>query len=127
MRPLDLPDPFESRPWPLPGPGTHDAFNTYCEVFWLPHIGPTSFLLARRLLVAPGPWSKAVLAAALGVGANGPNSALERSLVRLEAFRLATVVDGTILVRSRWQRLPDRLLAKLPEEIRRIEPGMAAA
>lgn len=125
---LYLPDPFEVRAWPGPDDADNlDPTGSYSEMFWLPHLGPSTWLLARRVLLLPGPWDKRLLATALGIGAVGLNSTLERSLERLVKFRLAAAVDDRLLVRVRWPRLPERLLAKLPEEFQTAEEGLAAA
>ncbi len=128
MRCLSLPDPFECHQWTGTGlVENYHVLSPYCEVFWLPHVGPSTYLLARRLASGPGPWPKADLAAALGLGGTGLNSTLERSLARLESFRLAAVVDDTLLLRHLWPRLPERLLTKLPESLRLREARLAAA
>lgn len=126
---LDLPDPFEAEVWadPVHDLEALDAFGPYAEEFWLPTVGPTTYVLARRLLNEPGEWQKVELAASVGIKYRGGTKCpLERSLARLEGYRLATDSGGKLHVRSRWPRLPRNLLAKLPTFLQEEEPAMAA-
>lgn len=127
---LDLPDPFPARLWvdAVTDCRGIDAFGPYAEAFWLPHVGPSAFLLARRMLVMPISWDKATLAKSVGIGhSQGRSSALERSLARLEGFRLAQEADGALYVRRYWPRLPANLLAKMPPLLQHGEADLAAA
>ncbi len=121
---LDLPDPFGVAVRQATGV---DALSLYAETFWLPTIGPTSYLLARRLLHDPEEWAKADLSAALGIGfRGGKNCPLERSLSRLEGYRLASERDGILSLRAQWPRLSAKMLDKLPLWLQAQEPAMAA-
>lgn len=124
-RPLNLPNPFSSVPWPR-AVGFH-ALGPYCEACWLPHLGPTTYLLARRLVVAPGPWSKAELAAAMGTAGTGKNGTLERSLARLASFGLARAEGGNLVLRHAWPRVPHHLLGRMPGWMQQAEERLAAA
>lgn len=122
---LDLPDPFEAAVWvdPVIDATGKDAFGPYPEAYWLPHVGPSAFLVARRLLADPGTWDKATLARAVGIG---HRSTLEKALARLEGYRLATDSGGVLHVRRYWPRLPPNLLVKLPAALQEGEGEMAA-
>lgn len=87
------------------------------EHLWLPRIGPTTYLLGCRLVlatqtaalsgVAQTVVDVAALATALGVGhVLTPNSTMMRSLDRLVIFGLARVAaDGwTYEIRTEWPR-----------------------
>lgn len=131
---LDLPDPFPVRVVVATEDGSTpadrvDALGPYAEAYWLPHVGPSAYLAARRLLLTgDATWSKEVLAAALGIGHNtGRNSTLERALARLESFRLARDVGDVLYVSRHWPRLPDNLLLKMPPGLRVGESEMFAA
>lgn len=127
---LTLTDPFVVKPWvdPVLDDGGYHPLGVYAETFWLPVIGPSAYLLARRLFFCPGTWGKGVLASAVGIGhrreGGGP---LERSLARLEGFGLAAERDGNLYVRQRWSRVTARMLAKLPEFLQAAEELAAKA
>ncbi len=127
---LNLPDPFEAKPWNDPVLDDHGfhPLGVYAETFWLPVIGPSAYLLARRLFLCPGEWGKGVLASAVGIGhrveGGGP---LERSLARLEGFGLAAERDGCLYVRQRWSRVTARMLSKLPQFLQDAEVAAAEA
>lgn len=127
---LELPDPFTVEVWvdTVMDRSGVDALGPYPEVYWLPHLGPSTLLAARRLLCAPGTWDKMLLAQALGIGHKlGRNSTLERSLARLEAFRLAHDTNGVLHVRRYWPRVPANLLAKMDPFLQVGELDLAAA
>lgn len=128
MRLLDLPDSFVVRV--VTTDDRVDALGSYAESYWLPHVGPSAYLAARRFLLTGdgATWDKAVLAAALGIGHKpGPNSTLERALSRLESFHLATDVEGVLYVRRYWTRLPGKLLDRMPPLLRAGEAELLAA
>lgn len=124
-QPVHLPDPFTSRYWMPPGQQGVDAFDPYVETYWVSAVGPTTYLLARRLLLEPQEWSKAHLAAAIGVGyRGGQNCPLERAMTRLVRFNLGTTEEetGVLYVRPRWPRLAPGNVARLPKNMRESEP-----
>ena len=96
--------------WKIAGAGV-DPHGEYVRSYWLPIIGPTSYLLAQTfadtLRNAPeGQQSIALptiqLAEAVGIGGSlSPNSPLARSVARLVLFELATPMGGLLLVRRR--------------------------
>lgn len=124
---LDLPDPFKVRV--VTTEDRVDALGSYAESYWLPHVGPSAYLAARRfLLTGDGTWAKVDLAAALGIGHNaGPNSTLERALARLESFHFASDIEGVLYVRRYWTRLPYKLLDRMPASLRAGEAELLAA
>lgn len=105
--------------------------TSYAQLFWLPTLGPTAFLLARRLLdIGDRPntadrWVEVSdLMAELGVGGpgmkpGGQNNPIIRSLRRLESFGCGTVDGDEVTVR--------RYLPYLTEgQYRRLTPALQA-
>ena len=107
----------------------YDVRSSYVEAVYLPVLGPTSLLLARRLavLMAAEPrgfvLDVADIAAQLGLGrGSGRNSVIARTLARLVIFDVAQVRDhgDTLAVR--------RALAPLPlGHQRRLSPTLRRA
>jgi hypothetical protein len=99
-----------------------DPHGSYCERFWLPIVGPTSYLMGRRFVV----WLDerpdglivplARLSAIIGLGqGTGRSSPLIRSLARMVAFGLARLDSGDRLaVRRRWPPLTAARVRRLP-------------
>jgi hypothetical protein len=126
--------------WKVAGAGV-DPHDEYARSYWLPIIGPTSYLLAQTLAgalrnVREGQQRVAVptiqLAEAVGIGASlSANSPLARSVARLVLFELATPLGGLLLVRNEWpllthsqhRRLPEWLSAQHQRDSMRIQSG----
>ena len=118
---------------PLPVSALHDphgergfdARSVYVETYWLPILGPSCVLIARRLVS----WLEAepdgfdisitVLAGSLGVGTGvGRSAPIVRTLARLADFGIAQVGDAyavradvPAIVVADIARLPDHLAA----------------
>lgn len=125
-QPLDLPDPFTVRVVETPNgvqPGA-GPFSAYAETFWLGIVGPTPFVLARRLVSSQRPWDKGLLAGCIGVGYKD-GSMLERSLSRLSYFHLVAAIDQVLVVQSSWGRVSPRLLRFLPPTVAAVEDEFA--
>lgn len=105
----------------------HPYRSAYVETRWLPVIGPTSFVLYRRLAAAldlrqrfHSDTAAAVsfdlhaLAVDLGVSHDlSRNAPLTRSLVRLLQFRFARIDGDSLAVRLAVQPLSERQAARL--------------
>ncbi|HLG00215.1 MAG TPA: hypothetical protein VI916_07080 [Acidimicrobiia bacterium] len=136
-----IPFVLRVRPWPDPVIDTlgHDPRSLYAETFWLPTLGPTTFLLLRNLATrfearadeAPFELPAAATSHALGLGPReGRNSPLFRSLERLVQFDLAFEhANGVFAVRRNLppvtrrhaRRLPPHLQAEHEEWMRRSD------
>jgi hypothetical protein len=92
------------------------------ERFWLPTIGPTSYLLARHLVETIGTSiDPEELAGRMGVGwSTSQYCPLTRTITRLQQFSVAQRTGDTIAVRTHLAPLAGWQRAKLP-------PGLAAA
>lgn len=119
-------------------PRAMPARSDAAEFYWLPLIGPTSLLCARRLVSwleqdAPIVVGLDVLAQMLGVTNAGKHSVLPRTLNRLCGFGLARwrVLDAELDVRTVWAPLTERQVARLPELLvamyRRLDVHAAAS
>lgn len=101
--------------------------SAYVEFFWLPIIGPSALLTARRLVTMAdtGPATVPLdeLAGALGLGRrHEPGSPVVRTLVRLVYFDLAAVGgDTTFYVRRALGPLPARFRERLPASLAAVE------
>ena len=105
-----LPDPD--------GRGIHGPSTPYASSVWLPVLGPTGFLLWSRLSTVArgsGTVGPEQLCADLGLGrAEGKQSALARTLRRLEVFQIARPTgEATLLVCTELDWVPDRHLRRL--------------
>lgn len=124
---LDLPDVFEV----IVGgaPGTVVPFSLYAEMYWLPVIGPGSFVVARRLVaLAPAKVDMADLGRMVGLGhRGGANSPLARSMIRLVQYKLAAVDDGVYVIRAKWHRATPAMLERLPTSVAVREAAAAEA
>lgn len=105
-----LPDPD--------GRGIHGPSTPYASSVWLPVLGPTGFLLWSRLSTVArgaGTVGPEQLCADLGLGrAAGNQSALARTLRRLEVFHIARPTrEATLLVCTELDWVPDRHLRRL--------------
>lgn len=87
----------------------HEVKGPYVEHAWLPIVGPTALLLARRLYETLGRGSVeldvAELAADIGVG----KSRLLGAFARLERFGLARVEGRIVILRGVWPDAPANL------------------
>lgn len=105
----------------------HDPRSPYAERFWLPTLGPSTYLLHRHLVGGldrrPEGWAldPVEVSMALGLGATGSRSApFGKALVRLVRFRQAEVrPDGALAVRVNVPPLSQRQVERLP-------PGLQA-
>lgn len=130
------------RPWVDPVVDEHPlsmpVLSLDAELYWLPAIGPTAYLCARRLvgmtgraLVAePAEVELDRLAASLGVGTRGVeghNAPIVRTIKRLCRFGFAVLDAQGLAVRCVWPPLTERQIDRLPESLvgpyrRRIAP-----
>lgn len=106
---MSAPVGFIIRSWPRESAHPHPLGDAYCENEWLPIIGPTAYLLARKLLLGGHEQAAARVAKSLGVGENKLLAAVNR----LERFGLATVTDGgygtvNVSILDRWPDAPVR-------------------
>lgn len=105
----------------------HDPRSPYAERFWLPTLGPSTYLLHRYLVGGfdhqPAGFLLEPLevSMALGLGPAGSRSApFGKALVRLVRFRQAEVrQDGALAVRTNLPPLSARQIERLP-------PGLQA-
>lgn len=95
--------------------------SVYVETYWLPTLGPSATWALRRLAAAvehspSGTWvPMEQFARTLGLsGRPGRNNALVRTLHRLVIFRMATIEDDVLAVRTMIPPLSDRALRRLP-------------
>ena len=108
----------------------HDPRSWYVETFWLPTIGPTCLLLARRIADGfdrnPDGFVVAFesLSVSLGLGeppspGNGP---LKRAIQRLERFSIASLdTHGVLLAHRRFPPIHRKHLHRLPTSVRAID------
>ena len=98
----------------------HDSRSSYVETYWLPILGPSAILAARRL----GEWlesspdgieiSLEQFGRSLGLGGVGRNSPTVRTLTRLVDFNMATIGGEVYQVRRVFPPLAARHLDRLP-------------
>lgn len=109
-------------------PWRHD----YAELYWLSIIGPTTFLLGRRLagmvLAREFTIEAEELSLELGLGARWqPNAPLNRSLSRLATFKLAERESDTAWwVRLTVPMLSDKQVRRLPDRLRALHESTYA-
>lgn len=127
LDPIELPDAVTVERWddPLVERLGHPIGSDYVETFWLPTLGPTTLLLARRLAAstATGPTvvPLAPLAEALGLHPTlNPNAPLAKSFHRLRIFGVADYNDGTVRVRTHLAPLNARQIRRLPKHLAAI-------
>lgn len=108
---------------PHPVDGTFGPHDSYPEAWWLPTIGPTSYL-AWRLCAAElahrDQWltSDHELAVRLGLGAGrDPHPALRRTLRRLERFNVLELDHDAIALRCRLPYLPEHYRQRLATQL----------
>jgi hypothetical protein len=124
----DAPAVFHVQPWPDPvlDEQGHDPRGEYADQFWVPLLGPTASLLARRLVTglerAPAGFELPTeeTARMLGLGARGGRrSPFARTVGRLGQFRVAHLDPaGGLLVRRRLPGLTRTQVARLPAPLR---------
>jgi hypothetical protein len=100
-----------------------DARSVYVETYWLPILGPSCVLAARRL----ASWLEAepdgfeisivALAGSLGLGSGvGRHAPIVRTLARLADFGIARVTD-TYAARALFPLLSARHIRRLPDHL----------
>jgi hypothetical protein len=126
---LTLPtDTIRVTPWPDPVVDQvgHDPRSSYAETFWLPVVGPSTFLLLRRLVAGfdehPGGYDMGLLdgAQALGLGAKGGrNAPFVRAIARSVQFKICGHHEpGTLTVRRRLAPLTRHQVSRLAPALR---------
>lgn len=124
---LDTIDPLTVQAWqdPIVDRLGHDPRSRYCELFWLPVLGPSTLCLLRhlvaRLEVDPEAChiDLADTARAIGLGERpGRNGPFARTVARAVDFDMARLNGSVLAVRRRIPPLPRRHLARLPESAR---------
>lgn len=123
-------------PWPDPylEREGHDPRSPYAERFWLPTLGPSTYLLHRHLVGGldrrPQGWTLEPLevSMALGLGAATSRSApFGKALIRLVRFRQAEVrPDGGLAVRLHVPPLSRRQVERLPPGLQAEHQRVAA-
>lgn len=98
-----------------------DARHGYVECFWLPILGPSAVLAARRFtdLLDRYPAGAAVevveLGASLGIGTGtGRNTQINRTIARLVGFGFARIRSEHLEVRTMFPPVPDSMRRRLP-------------
>lgn len=101
-----------------------DARHGYVETFWLPILGPSAVLAARRIADwldgQPGGVGVDLVefGASLGVGAGtGRHTQINRTLGRLIDFGMARIVGEHLEVHTMWPPVPLRLRHRLPPSL----------
>lgn len=113
----------------------HDPRGVYTETFWLPLLGPSATLLARRFArgfeADPAGFTLPAddAARALGLGAKGGRrSPFNRTLARLAQFRLVHLdAEDVVLARRRFPGLSRTQVSKLPASLREAHEAHRAA
>ncbi len=128
MIPDTLADQIHVRAWtdPVIDQLGHDPRSQYVEWFWLSVLGPSSIWLLRRigdaLDHAPDGFTLDLeeCGAALGIGHTpGRNSAIQRTLRRLQQFGVARAHnDRLVEVRRRLPPLNRTQVGRLPSSLR---------
>ena len=102
----------------------HDSRSEYVEIFWLPMIGPSCTLAARRLPAwldaEPAGFKVSVscLASSLGLGsALGRNAPVNRTLGRLVEFGIARIDGKAFAVRRLFPPLAARQITRIPDHL----------
>jgi hypothetical protein len=104
----------------------YDPRSDYVETFWLPVLGPSCVVAARRLAWwlegEPGGFDlePASFARCLGLGdGTGRHAPVTRTLARLVDFGMARLGVDTVAIRRRFPPLPARHVERLPERLAR--------
>lgn len=94
----------------------------YAERFWLPIIGPSSFVLSRNIATAfdsnHGPYetTEEHLAASLGLSPGN----LRRVFDRLVSFGLAKRQPNNIAIRTHWALISRAMIRQLPQALQQL-------
>ena len=112
----------------------HDPRSEYVEIFWLPIIGPSCTLAARRfaawLEAEPAGFEVSVscFASSLGLGrGSGRNAPVNRTLGRLVDFGIARLDGLAFAVRRSFPPLAARQIARLPDHLVELHAEHLAA
>jgi len=102
----------------------YDPRSGYAELFWLPILGPSATLAARRIAdgldASPAGFELALgpFARLLGLGAGtGRHAPINRTMARLVDYGMARVGGGTFAVRRTFPPLAARQLDRLPAQL----------
>lgn len=133
MIPPPIAETFRLLEWKTDPPDWCDPLGLYAETYWLPILYPGGYLLGRRLVML---WNRHVgrnpdaqlelrvadLTPALGFLNHGaPRFA--RVVDRLFYRKLVNVRGDSVMeIKTRWPRLPEHQLAKLPPAMQMAEP-----
>ncbi len=106
----------------------YDPRSSYVEKFWLPFLGPSTVLLARRITesLESEPYGFTVdleeMSIMMGLGgATNRHSSIQKTLNRLLVFELARIMPSkAVSVRLKLPPLPQRYINRLPEHIQEL-------
>jgi hypothetical protein len=111
----------------------HDPRSGYVELFWLPILGPSCTLAARRLAgwveAEPEgfPLSLGPFARSLGLGdASERHAPIHRTLAGLAGFGMARLGGSSFAVRRTFPPLAARQIERLPEHVAHQHAGWVA-
>jgi hypothetical protein len=114
---------IEIRKWvdPVNDQCGFDARHVYVETYWLPILGPSTVLAARRIAdqLDRQPAGVSIdlveFGASLGIGAGtGRNTQINRTLGRLVDFGMARISGDHLEVHTTLPAVPPRLRRRLP-------------
>jgi len=98
-----------------------DPRHVYVETYWLPILGPSAVLAARRIAdwLDPKPAGVHIelveFGASLGIGAGtGRHTQINRTLGRLIDFGMARITGDHLEVHTIWPPVPPGLRKRLP-------------
>lgn len=132
------PTTFRLVEWANPPAQNVDPLGRYAEIYWLPILHPTAYLLGRRLVsirASDRGYIEAIaLARALGVvdldaiaKGGGGLRIYAKAANRLERYQLVRWRDDSAEVRLRWPRMAVALMNSLPDGMRHAEHEFWAA